>query len=119
MLGAFIEASNNKNVLCALIEIEDKLLSRGILADATLDLQSEIRIAYEIWGEGNCKPLPFLCIRIDFLDCAEVREDKFEAISDYVNEKIADASREWGAEIRQALSEVVGQVVILNGERVY
>lgn len=115
----FVKHKANAQVKDCLESIEDKLRERGLLTTATGDNESEVTIYYDEYGEDNNKG-PHLLISINSTSPRKLlSEEHFEAISDYVNEKIGELSEEWPQDVSAALADIFGQVVLLNGNKVY
>lgn len=114
----FLEAAQQSEVRLSLQQIEDKLLETGRLTKATGDNEAEITIAYrEFECDGEIGP--YLLIEITSEDGEERDESVYEAISDYVSDKIGGSSGDWGAGVEDALINIYGQVVLFNGKSVY
>ena len=94
------------------------MLETGRLTKATGDNEAEITIAYrEFECDGEIGP--YLLIEITSEDGEERDESVYEAISDYVSDKIGGSSGDWGAGVEDALINIYGQVVLFNGKSVY
>lgn len=115
----FNRAKNNSKVKVDLQAIEDKLRERGFLVKATGDSEADVTISYEEWGEGD-EHGPYVVIGITSSSPKKkLNADRFEDISDYVNEKISDVAEQWPEDVGNALSDIFGQVVLLNGKKIY
>ena len=98
--------------------IEDKLYERGLLVASTGDTDAEVRITFDEWGSGGERGL-YCIIAITAESSDEIDDAHFEEISDYVGSKIAEVSEFWGSNVREVLSESLGEVVLLNGAQIY
>jgi len=115
-----IEALNNTpGVRNALLDIEDKLRERGFLVRLTADPESDVTLHYVEWGESDERG-PWLVIAVDSPAAPEgIGAEEAEELSDYVSDKVADASSDWPADAVDLLGAVLGQVVLVNGLKVY
>lgn len=114
----YIKTLQSDELTERIFEIEDKLYERGFLVSAIGDSEAEVHIAFEIYndqGEDN----PYVVIRILSEKYSYKNLDKLEEISDYVNEKIGDALEGMPAELLEASSSVAGQIILLNGRKIY
>jgi hypothetical protein len=101
-----------------LLDIEDKLYETGLLFSATGDPESIVSVNF---GEWDCdgEKGPHWIISISSEDPRALSDDEFENISDFVNEKISDASENWPVHVSEQTSDCWGQIVSLNGKQVY
>lgn len=116
----FLEVGQSIPVIAGLHVLEDKIREIGMLVSATGDSQAEISISYELWGNDESEYGPYLVINISTEEERdEVDPDDFEEISDYVNEKIELLQQNWSKEQQEILGDIFGQIVLLNGRKVY
>jgi hypothetical protein len=98
--------------------IENKLYESGRLISATGDREASASISYGDWDCGG-EVGPHWIISIFSENYCGSSDDKFEEISDFVNEKISDASEQWPENVLEKFSDCWGQIVTLNGRQVY
>ena len=110
---------NNPDVKSDLEAIEDKLRERGLLVKATGDSESDVTISYDEWGEDDERGLYLVIALTSSSPKKKLNADRFEEISDYVNEKLSDAAEQWPEDVANTLAEIYGQVVLLNGKQMY
>lgn len=109
---------DNEEFSSRVAAIEEKLYERGFLVSAIGDSEAEVQIGYEMYEEDG-EEGPYVVIRIVSEDVQYEDEEKFEEISDFVNEKLNDALDGMPEDLRNAAYDVYGQVVLLNGRKVY
>lgn len=115
----FNRAKNSSKVKSDLEAIEDKLRERGFLVKATGDSESDVTISYDEWGENDERG-PYVVIAITSSSPKKkLNVDRFEEISDYVNEKLSDVAEQWPQDVANTLADIFGQVVLLNGKKMY
>ena len=114
----FDKAAKNHSVVSALEAIEDKLRERGKLIWLTGDNEADITLVYENFDVEDAAG-PYLVIKVTATPKKKIKESKFEEFSDYINEMVGTAAENWSGEIQECLSEIYGQVVLLNGTKVY
>lgn len=115
----FNDAKDKEDVKAALWEVEDKLRTRGLLVRATGDATSDVTISYDEWGEGNERGRYVVIAITSSSTKGKLNADRFEEISDYVNEKLSDLAEQWPDDVKNTLSNILGQVVLLNEKQIY
>ncbi len=118
-MSKFTKHKNNEKVKNDLEDIEDKLRERGFLVKATGDTEADVTIKYDEWGDEGDRG-PYLIIAISSpAPKKKLKEDHFEQISDYVSDKVSEISEGWAQETSEVLSDIYGQIVLLNKKQVY
>lgn len=103
----------------SLLDIEDKLRERGLLVRMTGDRESDVTLTYAEWGTGDARG-PYLVISIDSsAPGGDPDESDAEAISDYVSDKLVEVAADWPQAAQTLQGTAFGQVVLVNGARVY
>jgi hypothetical protein len=98
--------------------IEDKLYERGLIYKATRDSHASVSVYFRNWVfDGELGPYCIISIRSD--DPSIIEEDKYEIISEFVNEKISDLSEDWPSHLKTYVSNIWGYVVLLNEKKIY
>ncbi|MEZ6013466.1 MAG: hypothetical protein R3C08_16550 [Hyphomonas sp.] len=114
-----VTLNNTPEARDTLLDIEDKLRERGALVRLTGDSSADVTLRFSEWGDGEDRG-PYLLIEID---SPEVESDAdtsiAEDISDYVSDKLSDASADWPAAEAEQLGALFGHVVLLNGVKIY
>jgi hypothetical protein len=118
----FKQVANNDIVKNGLEDIEDKLMERGFIVSATGDSDADVSLHYEEY-EDKGEIGEYLVIHITSNNAEKEDEDKFEEISDYVSEKVSDMIDGLPSDIKPNLEDplldIFGQIVLLNGRKVY
>lgn len=98
--------------------IEDKLYERGFLVSATGDQEADVSISFGEWGEGGERGFYWIiAITSDVSD--EGDDEKWEELSDYVNDKLSDFADEWPGSVTSFMEDSFGTIILLNGNQVY
>lgn len=118
----FLSAAKNSDVLEVLQSIEDKILERGLLVSLTGDSESEITIKYE-WiaepGSDDEEEAGWLVVRVNANVKDDPDEDDLEGFRDYISEKLSDEISSLEEEVQEKLEDCVGEMILINGEKVY
>ena len=118
----FKQVANNDIVKNGLEDIEDKLMERGFIVSATGDSEADVSLRYEEY-EDKGEIGEYLVIHITSNNAEKEDKDNFEKISNYVSEKVSDMIDGLPSDIKPNLEDsllnIFGQIVLLNGRKVY
>jgi hypothetical protein len=107
-------AATNEQVREALLRIEDKLYESGVLVTATGDSESEVTIAFEDAAVGEVEVLAMV-VRVRVNTQARISRSRWHAVRDYVLERYVMLQADFSSDVREALLDCPGPLVLVNG----
>lgn len=111
------QAATHASVQEGLLRIEDTLYASGAVVTATGDNEAGVTLAFEnvLVGKDN---LFALVVRIASERAASTSRSRWQRLSDEVLRRYAMLQAELPGDVREALLDCAGPVVLLNGARV-
>lgn len=114
----FEDAMSDGHVQDALRKLEDALMENQwgdlLLGDAEADIKLDYDLAQDDGLEG-----PFLIVRITSSESVdEINEEEIEDLIAHIQQQLFQESKKWDDDVREALNDSWGSMVLVNGKRV-
>lgn len=107
-------AATNEQVREALLRVEDKLYESGALVTATGDSESQVTVAFEDVAIGEAEVFAMV-VRVMTNTRARISRSRWHALRGYVLERYAMLQADFPPDVREALLDCPGPLVLVNG----
>lgn len=107
-------AATNEQVREALLRVEEKLYESGVLVTATGDSESEVTITFEDVAVGDVEVFA-MAVRVMANTRARIPRSRWHVLRDYVLERYAMLQVDFPSDVREALLDCPGPLVLVNG----